>query len=46
MGSGLERTEHQIGLDKAIMADEIAWKQILSTSLRRIAKRLSILMKR
>jgi len=44
-GLWFRETEHQIGLDKAIMADEIAWKQILSTSLRRIAKRLNIPMK-
>ena len=44
-GLWFRETEHQLGLDKAIMVDEIAWKQILSASLRRIAKRLEIPMK-
>ena len=44
-GLWFRETEHQIGLDKAITADEIAWKQILSTSLRRISKSLGIPMK-
>ena len=38
-------TEHQIGLDKAIIADDIAWKQILPTIVSRIAQRLKIPMK-
>ena len=44
-GLWLRETEHQIGLDKAIIADDIVWKQILSTVLQRIAKRLEIPMK-
>ena len=37
-------TEHQIGLDKAIMADDTAWKQILPTVIKRIADRLDLRM--
>jgi len=44
-GLWFREAEHQIGLDKAIMADDIAWKQILPTIITRIATRLEIPMK-
>jgi len=36
--------EHQIGLDKAIMADDAVWKQVLPTTIKRLAKRLNFPM--
>jgi len=44
-GLWFRETEHQIGFDKAIIADEMVWKQVLSISLKRIARRLKIPMK-
>ena len=44
-GLWFRETEHQIGLDKAIMADEMVWRQVLSTSLKRVAQRLGMPMK-
>jgi len=35
-------TEHQIGLDRAIEADDIAWQAILPTILGRVTRRLGI----
>ncbi|MFC2003024.1 DUF6125 family protein [Chloroflexota bacterium] len=44
-GLWFREAEYQIGLDKAIMADDTVWKQILPTIIRRIAKRLGLPMK-
>ena len=41
-GIWFRETEHQIGLDRAIEADDIAWKAILPTILGRITRRLNI----
>jgi len=38
-------TEHQVGLDKAIAADDIVWERLLPTIIRRLAKRLDIPLK-
>ena len=37
--------EHQIGLDKAIKADDTVWKQVLPTIIGRLAERLNLPMK-
>lgn len=37
--------EHQIGLDKAIMADDTVWKQVLPTIIGRLAERLRLPIK-
>ena len=39
-GTWFRETEHQLGLDKAIEVDDIAWKRLLPIILDRIAKRL------
>ncbi|MFC1940745.1 DUF6125 family protein [Chloroflexota bacterium] len=44
-GTWFYETEHQIGLDRAIEADDIAWKRILPTILGRVTERLNILTK-
>jgi len=44
-GLWFRETEHQIGLDKTIVADDIAWKQILPIFTKRIAERLEVPMK-
>ena len=44
-GIWFREAEHQIGLDKAIMADDITWKQVLPTIIKRIAGRLKIPVK-
>ena len=41
-GTWFRETEHQIGLDKAIEADDIAWKRILPIILGRVTERLRI----
>ena len=41
-GIWFRETEHQLGLDKAIEADDIAWKRILPLILDRVTKRLKI----
>ena len=41
-GTWFRETEHQIGLDKAIEADDIAWKRILPIILGRVTERLKI----
>ena len=41
-GIWFRETEHQLGLDKAIEADDIAWKRILPIILDRVTKRLKI----
>lgn len=43
-GLWFRETEHQIGLDKAIIADGIVWKQLLPIIIKRIAQRLEIPM--
>ena len=44
-GLWFRETEHQIGFDKAIMADEMVWKQVLSASMKGIAQRFKIPVK-
>jgi len=44
-GLWFRETEHQIGLDKAIAADGIVWKQLLPIIMGRIAQRLNLPMK-
>jgi len=41
-GIWFRETEHQLGLDKAIEVDDIAWKKLLPTMLSRITKRFKI----
>lgn len=41
-GTWFWETEHQIGLDKAVEADDIAWKRILPIILNRVTRRLGI----
>ncbi len=41
-GIWFRETEHQLGLDKAIEVDDIAWKRILPIMLDRVTKRLKI----
>lgn len=41
-GTWFWETEHQIGLDKAIEADDIAWQRILPTILGRVTRALNI----
>jgi len=44
-GLWFRESEHQIGLDRAIQADDIACKQILPSMMGRIAERIKIPMK-
>lgn len=44
-GLWFRETEHQIGLDKAIVADALTWKKVLPIIIQRIAGRLEIPMK-
>ena len=41
-GTWFYETEHQIGLDRAIEADDIAWKRVLPIILGRVTERLEI----
>lgn len=41
-GTWFRETEHQIGLDRAIKADDIAWKRILPIILGRLTGRLNV----
>ena len=41
-GIWLRETEHQLGLDKAIEVDNIAWKRVLPIMLDRVTKRFKI----
>ena len=38
-------TEHQLGLEKAIIADDAVWKQFLPTTMSRLAERLQLPVK-
>lgn len=44
-GLWFRETEHQIGLDKTIVADDMVWGQALPIIIRRIAERLEVPMK-
>ena len=44
-GFWFKETEHQIGLDKATMADNIVWEKLLTIIIGRLAKRLEIPVK-
>jgi len=41
-GIWLRETEHQLGLDKAIAADDMVWKKVLPIMVDRVASRLGI----
>ena len=41
-GTWFYETEHQIGLDRAIEADDVAWKRLLPIILGRVIERLEI----
>jgi len=44
-GLWFKETEYQIGLDKAIVADDMVWKRILPATIKRFARRLKIPVK-